>query len=383
MASIKHKTHVILILFFFNTTLYGQVEENSNEAIRTVVIDAGHGGRDPGCVGKYLKEKDVALFLTLKLGEFIKQKYPSVHVIYTRDSDYFVELDQRAKIANENNADLFISIHANAASAAAYGTETFVLGLHRSESQQKVAERENSTIHFEENSEEKYADFDMSPDALIARQIQLSVFLDQSIEFASNIQQQFKSVGRKDRGVKQAGFIVLYKTTMPSVLIEAGFLTNAKEEAYMRDTLNQIKLANSIFKAFQEYKASIEGIESMVIDGKGVAEAIELQKDNQTDKNEVKKLPPHEKDALIFKVQIETSKTKLERSNQVFKGLNVEEYKQDGLFKYTTGEFVNDLENAKKYREQLKNQGFKHAFVVAFQNGVRIPMTDAMKMIQE
>lgn len=355
--------------------------ENNSEALKTVVIDAGHGGKDPGCLGKYLKEKDVALNIGLKLGAFIKKEYPSINVIYTRDKDVFVQLDERARIANENNADLFISIHANAAASSAYGAETFVLGLHRSESQQKVAERENSIIHFEENSEEKYADFDMSPDAIIARQIQLSVFLDQSIGFASKIQSQFKEVGRKDRGVKQAGFLVLYKTTMPSVLIEAGFLTNPAEENYLRDTINQIKLANSVFKAFQEYKFELEGVQSLVVDGQGFSEAVKEHEERLGTDGEVRTFEDQKPSGLVFKVQIETSKTKVKVTDSRFKGLSVSEYKQDGLYKYTSGLFGDDLESAKIHRENLINQGFENAFIVAFYNDKRISITEAMKMI--
>ena len=224
MIAFIYRTVLILSLTFaFNkVTAQNELDEVLSSGIKTVVIDPGHGGKDPGCHGKHAKEKEVCLSVGLKLGAYIEQKYPHIKVVYTRKKDIFVELDQRAQIANKNNADLFICIHANAASPSANGAETYVLGLHRTESQQKVAERENSIIHFEDDPS-KYKDFDMSPDAIIARQLQLAVFLDQSINFASKVQRQFKSIGRYDRGVKQAGFLVLYKTTMPSVLIELGF----------------------------------------------------------------------------------------------------------------------------------------------------------------
>jgi N-acetylmuramoyl-L-alanine amidase len=201
--------------------------------LKTIVIDAGHGGKDPGCHGSFAHEKHVCLAIALRLGELIKAKYPNINVVYTRNSDVFVELIERANIANRAKADLFICIHANAGSNAAYGTETYVLGLHRTEAQQRVAERENSIITLEDDKGAKYRDFDMSPDAIIAKQLQLSVFLDHSILFATNLQKEFKRIGRYDRGVKQAGFLVLYKTTMPSVLIETGFLTNPTEENFL------------------------------------------------------------------------------------------------------------------------------------------------------
>lgn len=371
MGLIKTFLRLLYLLVFTSVTSFAQTDLDSllESGIRTVVIDPGHGGKDPGCHGKHTKEKEVCLTIGLKLGEYINQKYPKIKVIYTRNTDVFIELDERAKIANKNNADLFICIHANSASPAAIGAETYVLGLHRTESQQKVAERENSIIHFEEDSE-KYKDFDLSPDAIIARQLQLSVFLSQSINFASKIQSQFKKIGRSDRGVKQAGFLVLYKTTMPSVLIELGFLTNIEEEKFLKDTVNQKKMANSIFKAFQEYKGEIEGINELVEDG------IEpIKKKNSNNNYEVKE----DKDKIYFKVQIETSRVPISLKDNRFRGLDVQQYEQDGLYKYTAGYFEEDIEEAKKYCHELKDAGFELAFVVAFENHKRISIDEALK----
>ena len=219
----------IIVLTGLPFVALNQSDDLSLSTINKVVIDAGHGGKDPGCHGESAYEKHVCLSMALMLGSMIEDRYPEIEVLYTRKTDVFVELAERAKIANRNDADLFICIHANAASPQAYGTETYVLGLHRTDAQQRVAERENSTIHLEDDKGEKYKDFDLSPDAIIARQLQLSVFLDQSINFASKLQKEFKAIGRYNRGVKQAGFLVLYKTTMPSVLIETGFLTKPTE----------------------------------------------------------------------------------------------------------------------------------------------------------
>ena len=357
------------------------LDELLSSGIKTVVIDPGHGGKDPGCHGKHTKEKEVCLAIGLQLGEYITAKYPTINVVYTRTTDVFVELDERAKIANQNNADLFICIHANAAGPSAYGAETYVLGLHRSESQQKVAERENSIIHFEDDPG-KYKDFDMSPDAIIARQLQLAVYLDMSINFASKVQKQFKTIGRHDRGVKQAGFLVLYKTTMPSVLIELGFLTNEAEELFLKDTLNQMKMANSIFRAFQEYKSEIEGVNELLVDGKGLNTAIQQQQ--QKEENNDKASPaPISDNTLIFKVQIETSRTKIRLTDPRFKELDVEEYVQDGLYKYTAGSFPNDLESAKQLQNELRTKGFQHAFVVAFVGKNRVSMEEAYRMMKE
>ena len=250
------RTFLFVMLAFSGVTVL-----QAQKSIETVVIDAGHGGKDPGCHGKFSKEKHVCLSMALKLGALIKKKYPELKVIYTRETDVFVELGERANIANKARADLFICIHANAASPAAFGTETYVLGLHRSESQQKVASRENSIIELEEDGGAQYKNFDLSPDAIIAKRLQLSVFLDHAIMFAQYLQAEFKKLGRRDRGVKQAGFMVLYKTTMPSVLIETGFLTNPSEEIFIGKETGQNKMANAMLAAFEKYKRNIEGKE--------------------------------------------------------------------------------------------------------------------------
>jgi N-acetylmuramoyl-L-alanine amidase len=206
-----------------------------------------------------------------------------------------------------------------------------------------------------------------------------------SINFASKVQTQFKSIGRHDRGVKQAGFLVLYKTTMPSVLIELGFLTNEAEENFLKDTLNQMKMANSIFRAFQEYKSEIEGVNELLVDAKSYKEALSKQsvKPEKEEKPAPPKPSPADKNALIFKVQIETSRSKIPPSDARFKGLSVDEYLQDGLFKYTDGNFVYDLDAAKAHREKMVEMGFQHAFVVAFRGNERISMEEAYKMLRE
>lgn len=375
VSPINIKSLFTIAIVCCSVMLFAQDEDHVNDALKTVVIDAGHGGKDPGCHGRSMKEKDLALSVALKLGGFIQKEYPSITVIYTRDKDEFIELNERARIANDNNADLFISIHANAASPSAYGAETFVLGLHRTESQQKVAERENSIIHFEEDNKERYADFDLSPDAIIARQIQLSAFLDQSIDFASKIQMGFKSIGRNDRGVKQAGFLVLYKTTMPSVLIELGFLTNSAEENFFKQELNQVKTANTLFKAFQTYKNEVEGVQKLIVDGEGFKEEVKAIE------KELEESEGNQDSSLVFKVQLATSKEKLQTSDRRFKGVSISEYEQDNLYKYTSGHFVGDLEAAKEYKKEMLALGFEHAFVVAFENNKRISMSTALKMI--
>ncbi|AEA45358.1 cell wall hydrolase/autolysin [Fluviicola taffensis DSM 16823] len=338
--------------------------------IRTVVIDAGHGGKDPGCHGSSAHEKNVCLSMALELGRKIKEGYPEIKVVFTRDKDVFVELDDRAKIANKANADLFICIHANSASPSASGTETYVLGLHKTDAQAKIADRENSTIYLEADKGEKYKDFDMSPDAIIARQLQLSLFLDQSIVFADKLQGEFKAIGRYDRGVKQAGFLVLYKTTMPSVLIETGFLTNKEEEKFLADSTGQKKMAGAMFTAFEKYKAELEGVDYKTR-GPQPNNNIPLVEKNEG------------KDQIVFRVQIETSESKINSNSARFKKHNVFEYQQDKLYKYTVGEFVNDFAAANSYKNEIRQKDFPHAFVVAFQNGERISLEKAIKLAEK
>jgi N-acetylmuramoyl-L-alanine amidase len=341
--------------------------------IRTVVIDAGHGGKDPGCHGASAHEKNVCLAMALELGKKIKEGYPEIKVVFTRDKDVFVELDDRAKIANKANADLFICIHANSASATAYGTETYVLGLHKTDAQAKIADRENSTIYLEADKGEKYKDFDMSPDAIIARQLQLSVFLDQSIRFADKLQSEFKAIGRYDRGVKQAGFLVLYKTTMPSVLIETGFLTHRDEERFLADSTGQKKMAGAMFTAFEKYKAELEGVDYKT---RGKQETANNATEEKGEKKELK-------DQVVFRIQIETSETKISPNSSRFKKHEVFEYQQDRLYKYTVGEFVGDFQAANTYKNELRQKEFPNAFVVAFQNGERISLEKAIKLAEK
>lgn len=346
-----------------------QNDELFESAIKTVVIDAGHGGKDPGCLGAHSNEKTVCLSMALMLGKLIEENYPHIKVVYTRDKDVFVELDERAKIANRNNADLFICIHANSAGPTAYGAETYVLGLHRTASQQQIAERENATIYLEDDGGEKYKDFDLSPDAIIARQLQLSVFLDQSISFASKVQAELKSLGRHDRGVKQAGFLVLYKTTMPSVLIETGFLTNPTEENFLASKESQEKMANALFAAFKKYKNELEGI---TVDS---APVIVKQPVNQT--------PVAETGQVVFRVQIKTSDQRIPTTSAEFKGMQIFEYQQDGLYKYTVGNCVNDFDAANRLKNDMRTSGFEHAFVVGFLDGERISLEKAIKLAEK
>jgi N-acetylmuramoyl-L-alanine amidase len=231
--------------------------------IRKVVIDAGHGGKDPGTHGIISEEKDVALDIALELGAIINKHLPDVEVIYTRKDNTFVELEERAHIANKEGADVFISVHCNAiGNPEIHGTETYIMGTHVNERNLAVAQRENSVILMEDDYEQKYEGFDPnSAESYIMFSLMQNAFMENSLRLADNVESQFKQrVGRHSRGVKQAGFVVLWRTTMPSILVEVGYLTNKKEERYLNDDLGKTYIASGIFRAFRDYKVEIEAM---------------------------------------------------------------------------------------------------------------------------
>lgn len=379
---------LMFMLFSMLTfSVHSQSGKAEKQLIKTIVIDAGHGGKDPGCHGNFANEKSVCLEMALKLGTLIRTKYPDVKVVYTRDRDVFVELIERANIANRNKADLFICIHANAGSAAAFGTETYVLGLHRTEAQQKVMERENSIITLEDDKGAKYRDFDMSPDAIIAKHLQGAVYLNNSILFAENLQREFKKMGRYDRGVKQAGFLVLYKTTMPSVLIETGFLTNPSEEKFLGIKDGQDQMSNSMFKAFENYKNQLEGKtvvrETQKESNPIVSTTPDINNPTITTNSSKDQSVTKDSTGLLFRIQIHTSDRKTALTASRFKGMEIFEYQEDRLFKYCSGIFQNNLQAAKSYKNELIENGFQNAFVVAFLNGERISIEKAIKLAEK
>ncbi len=227
--------------------------------LRTVVIDAGHGGHDSGCLGKNSKEKEVSLAVALKLGQFIRQKHKNVKVIFTRDDDTFVELYERAAIANRANADCFISIHCNSGRKSVFGTESYVMGLHVNKASLNVANRENAVILKEKDYEANYDGFvPNTPEAYAILDMYKNAYLDQSLKLASFVEEEFEACDRTSRGVKQAGFLVLYKTQMPAILIETGFLTNTNEGQYMSSKNGQSEIATCIFEAFNRFKNQYE-----------------------------------------------------------------------------------------------------------------------------
>ncbi len=259
------KRSILLFLVLVLIQSFGTAQNaDTPYRMKTVVIDAGHGGNDPGNLGtgRYkTREKDIALEVALMVGGYIEKQFPEIKVIYTRSTDVFIGLSDRTDIANKAKADLFISIHCNAASnPSAMGVETFALGLHKNKENLEVAMKENSAIFLEDDYKTKYEGFDPnSPESIIALTIMQSAYLQQSLSISSYIQNQFKErVGRKDRGVKQAGFLVLRKTTMPSILIELGFLTNPVEEDFLNSENGKTYMASAIFRGFKEYKELVE-----------------------------------------------------------------------------------------------------------------------------
>lgn len=233
-------------------------------SVKTIVIDAGHGGKDPGTMGSFSREKDIALKIALKLGGYIEKYLPDTKVVYTRKTDVFIPLEDRPKIANENNADLFISVHVNAigGKSSVYGTETYVMGLNKSDRNLQVAMKENSVIEYEDDYEQKYDGFDPNSDeSYIIFDLYQSVYLESSVKLAEKIQEQFGTrVKRRDRGVKMGPFWVLWATTMPAVLVETGYITNSEEEQYLASEKGQALIASGIFRAVRDYKNEVESL---------------------------------------------------------------------------------------------------------------------------
>ncbi|MBR5323696.1 MAG: N-acetylmuramoyl-L-alanine amidase [Muribaculaceae bacterium] len=338
----------------------------------TVVLDAGHGGKDPGAIGKKIKEKDINLEIVLKLGDLIKKNHPDVKVVYTRSNDIFVELSERAKIANKNKADLFISVHTNAAqSKTAKGTETYALGLAKTEENLEVAKRENSVILLEDDYSTKYEGFDpTSAESYIMFDFMQSMYLEQSINLASSVQEQFRTKAkRSDRGVRQGAFWVLRATSMPSILIEVGYISNAEEENYLALSSSRQKLAESIYDAFSHYKADWSRKQSGNISTSSVQDDNVVDATPNTvhkeDSKIVKEEPKIVKEVEDYRIQIMASDKIYKSSSSVFKGLsNIRYYKENNLYKYTYGSFKTKDEAVKQLPKI--QQLFKGAFVVHF-----------------
>lgn len=353
----------------------------------TVVLDPGHGGKDPGTIGtkryKTIFEKDIVLSVALKVGALLEKEMPDVKVIYTRKTDVFVELHKRGEIANKADADLFISIHINAATPTAKGTETFVLGVHRNESNLAVAKMENDVILMESNYEKHYAYNPNDPSSIISLTLMQEDFLDQSIRMAKILEKSFTDIGnRNSKGVKQAGFVVLHQSYMPAILTEIGFLSNKEEEDFLRTEDGQNKIAQSMFGAIKKYKSELDHNNNdpskiEIIEAENQVESTE-QAIDKTETIPVVKENQRIYEGVIFKVQIASSKNNLDTKASNFKGLEgVERVKTGDHYKYYLGK-TSDYDEILVLRERAISKGYSDCFIVAFKGNERVAVTDVL-----
>ena len=368
-----------------------------------VVIDAGHGGHDPGAIGKISKEKNINLNVALKFGKLIQKNCGDVKVIYTRTRDVFIPLDRRAEIANNAKADLFISIHTNALAnnRTAKGASTWTLGLAKSDANLEVAKRENSVILYESDYKTRYAGFNPnSAESYIIFEFMQDKYMSQSVHLASLVQKQFRhSCNRIDRGVHQAGFLVLKASAMPSILVELGFISTPEEERYLNSETGTTTLANGIFRAFLTYKREQEirlNGSSKTILPEDIPEAIEetvasadTKVKNKVPQSKVNPVSPSpqqvekavvnqtECTGIVFKIQILTSSRPIAKNDKRLKGLkNVDYYKEGGLYKYTYGTSP-DYNKVVRTKRTIAAQ-FKDAFIIAFKDGQKTNVNAAI-----
>ena len=379
---------------FFLQSEWVNAQDSQGSVLKKVVIDPGHGGHDSGARGKISKEKDIILDISLRVGKMINEKYPDVEVIFTRKTDVFVELDKRGDIANKAHANLFISIHANSVrsgSKCPSGTETFVMGNDRTAANMEVAQRENEVILLEEDYSARYAGFDPNkPESYIIFQLMQNSYLNQSIDFAEEIQEQFRNYAKRvDRRVKQANLLVLWRTAMPSVLIELGFICHAEEEKFMNSAAGKEKLATAIFQAFSSYKAKIEDRSTFRQGDAGAAK----QPESQTGEPSTKLIPESavptqakpestaSKKTVFFCVQIANTSTPKDTHPKNFKKYTDVERIQTGpnQYKYILGR----TQSHAKAQETLKKvrADFSDAFLVCIVDGKIISLAEGLKLI--
>lgn len=419
----------LLFAFIALFVVFGSVfsQKKDLKKVKIVMIDPGHGGKKPGAIGKKSKEKDITLSIALKLGETIKANFKDVTVLYTRDTDVDIDLAERAQMANRAKADLFISIHANShKKTEPSGTETFVMGLSTSKANMEVARLENADILLEDDykNNSEYQGFDPNaPESYIMFTLYQNAYLEKSLNFAEYIQGEYKSrIKTIDRGVKQGELFVLYKTSMPAVLTEIGFISNAKEEEYMMSEEGQNEYVYCIASAFAKYKASEENSELVEIPApkrqKKTITTTETTKQPKTgtttqatatqqqnlevkvtiidttangqqnsqetkpkqDNTEPTITPVSVEDVVKYRVQFLVAKTKLPENDPTLKGVtNYDTYSQDGTVRYTKGD-EKDIERAKQIQAELKEMGFKDAFIVPFYKGNRISGYEAKQI---
>lgn len=358
---------ILFLLLFSLTAIDVSADATRNGKSWVIVIDPGHGGKDPGARGSMSWEKDINLAIALKTGEYIKQNIRNAKVIYTRHDDSTVELRDRPKIANKANADLFISIHTNSAeSRRTMGAETWIMGIAKDQANLEVAMKENSVMLQEDDYSSKYDKFDpKSSESYIMFSLTQKVFQEQSTDLAQKIQTQFRErVNRNDRDVKQAGFWVLYNTKMPSVLVETGFITSPAEEKYLNSKEGQDYLASSIFRACRDYLNEIDSRSGIPV--KVSQDSIVLS-DSVPDTGEI-----------YYMVQIAASASKIEIKPANFKGLKeITEIPGNDRFRYAAGSFT-DRSSAIRFKNKILSL-YPGAFVIAVKDNKIVPLQQALE----
>lgn len=380
-TTMKRQRYILLCIFGLLMSCFANAQASQPYAVKTVVIDAGHGGKDPGACGKISKEKNITLSLALKVGSLIAGNCPDVKVIYTRKTDEFIELHRRAEIANKAKADLFISIHVNAnPNPEAFGTDTWVMGLAKNEANLKVAKMENDVISLESDASRYQGMSANDNEAIILHRLQQGAFADNSLALAGMVQSQFSSMGRKDRSVHQAPFLVLWKTAMPSILIETGFITNVEEEAWLNKMENQTEMAYAIYQAFLNYKNYIENRSKGEI--KPQTQASQTKPTNQATKPAATTTTKTTSEPvaitdIYYGVQIGAGKELASLAPSNFNGLeNVYYVEEAGLYKYYYGKTAT-YQEILAYLEKAKVH-YPSAYVVARnKNNVKLQLTTA------
>ena len=377
---LSNASWMFLLVIVLSNSSFTNDKTTSNK-LKTIVIDPGHGGHDPGNLGtgRYKKtEKHIALAISLKVGELIKQNFPEIEIIYTRDNDDdFLKLGARTQLANDKNADLFISVHCDAfTNPKAYGAGVYVMGMSKLKANMDVAMKENAVIYLEDDYKENYEGFDPNtPESYIVFSLTQNTHLDQSLQLAEEVEQQFATrANRKSRGVKQAPFYVISRANMPSILIECGFLTNPDEEDFLHSEKGQEYMSSAIFRAFRTYKESVEGVESDDEKETNVPIEVEVKKTIVKEDIKIVLIP----DKVIFKVQIGTY-LKSMLSDKTFTSINAEEEIVNGTYKYYVGS-ENDKNKADIIKTKMRENGFKGAFIVAFYKDKRISMKEALDL---
>lgn len=390
----KLKPFVLITSLLFYSTWIGAQNTRSFDGIKTVVLDAGHGGRDPGNLGtrRYKTvERDIALAVTLRLGEYIEEYLPELKVVYTRRDNTTVTLERRAEIANEAEGDLFISIHCDSFNkSSVHGCSSIVLGKNHGD-ENRIALQENAVIMLEDDYETRYSGFDPNnPTSTIGLNLMQQTYLNESISIASLIQFQFRErVMRKDRGVKQQPLFVTSRTAMPAVLVELGFLTNPEEEDFLNSEKGQSYLASAVFRAIRDFKANQDLLLADALEKQSFGDNLQEAPNTQNDRvvpSPLKVEPlsqnsslsnPSFEEGVYFAVQILTSSSKRKLDNPSFDKLHyVGEIKESGLFKYYADPTKN-MKEAQKSAARMQSLGFKGAFVIGLENGEKISASEA------